>query len=321
MYPSLYYLLKDLLGVEFPFLKNIHSFGLFEAMGFCSAAWILTIELKRKEKKGEFTDEINGLKSIVSPSETVPFVTILAAVTGIGGAKLFGVLDHPTMFLNHPFKTFFLENGFVFFGGLITATVALWTFYHFKKMKPIKIADAVALCLMPAYAIGRIGCHIAGDGDWGIVNLNPKPFSWLPNWIWAYHYPHNISRKGFMLPNCNWEPYCFQLPLPVYPTPLYETIIIFFLFFILWKLRKRITYTGRLTAIYLMMISTERFLIELIRINPVYNFGGLWLTQAQVISILLFTVGCLLFFSAPYLVVNKKHLPIKPSFRKKNILL
>ena len=65
-----------------------------------------------------------------------------------------------------------------------------------------------------------------------------------------------------------------------------------------------------------MMIATERFLIEMIRINPVYNFGGLWLTQAQVISIVLFTGGCLLFFRAPYLVVNKKNLAIKPSIRE-----
>jgi phosphatidylglycerol:prolipoprotein diacylglycerol transferase len=305
MYPSLYYLLKDLLGVEFNFLKTIYSFGLFEALGFCAAAWVLTIELKRKEQKGDFFDVATGRKLNILPSNTVPFVTILAAITGIGGAKLFGVFDNLSGFLKHPIKTFFSGNGFVFFGGLITATVALWAYYHFKKINPLKVADAVALCLMPAYAIGRIGCHIAGDGDWGIANLSPKPFNFLPDWLWAYHYPHNISRIGFVIPQCDWDPYCYQLPIPVYPTPLYETIVVFFLFFILWMLRKRITYTGRITAIYLMMISTERFFIEMIRINPVHNIWGILLTQAQIISIILFTLGCFIFFKAPYLVINK----------------
>ena len=50
--------------------------------------------------------------------------------------------------------------------------------------------------MMLAYSVGRIGCHMSGDGDWGIININPKPFSWLPDWLWAYTYPNNVAIEG-----------------------------------------------------------------------------------------------------------------------------
>ena len=99
-------------------------------------------------------------------------------------------------------------------------------------MRPIHVADAFAPAMMLSYGIGRIGCHVAGDGDWGIVNNYPKPFSWLPDWVWAYTYPNNVLGEGIQIPGCAGQycavclSRCFQhhfmkLLLPFYFLPFY----------------------------------------------------------------------------------------------------
>ena len=294
MYPNLYYIFRDLFGVEMPFLKIINSFGLFVTVSFFAAAWVLMKELKRKEAAGQFNYELNKLKVKVSPINTVSYATIIAAVSGVIGAKIFGISEYWDSFLRHPFANLFSTNGLVFYGGLITASITLWFYYKKKNINTIKMADAIAPSLMAAYAIGRIGCHVAGDGDWGIVNQHAKPLSWIPDWLWAYDYPHNISRAGIYMPDCDWGIYCYHLQTPVYPTPLYETIIVFTLFAILWSLRKRFKVNGRLSAVYLMFIGAERFFIEQIRINPEYNIFGIYLTQAEIISIIFLVGGIVL---------------------------
>jgi prolipoprotein diacylglyceryltransferase len=91
----------------------------------------------------------------------------------------------------------------------------------------------MAPTMMFAYAFGRIGCQISGDGDWGIPNTHPKPFSWMPDWLWAYSYPHNVIGEGKPIAGCD-GPYCNELFPAVYPTPLYEIIACFILFAVLW---------------------------------------------------------------------------------------
>ena len=86
------------------------------------------------------------------------------------------------------------------------------------------------------------------------------------------------------------------LPVPVFPTPLYETIICLILFFVLWKLRKHVKTPLRLFGIYLILNGSERFTVELLRINQTYNFLGLSLTQAQIIAVFLVIFGLLLLF-------------------------
>jgi phosphatidylglycerol:prolipoprotein diacylglycerol transferase len=147
--------------------------------------------------------------------------------------------------------------------------------------------------MMLAYSVGRIGCHLSGDGDWGIVNLHPKPFSWLPDWSWAYTYPNNVAMSGVPIPGCAGR-FCSILPEPVYPTPLYEVIVCFILFLILWRIRKHINYPGMMFGIYLMMNGLERFFIELIRVNTKYHVAGIAFTQAELISSILFICGLLL---------------------------
>jgi len=89
---------------------------------------------------------------------------------------------------------------------------------------------------------------------------------------------------GARIPGCDGEDYCNHLPIPVFPTPIYETLICLGLFFILWAIRKRLKTPGNLFAIYLILNGAERFMIEHIRVNSKYNIFGLHPTQAELIS-------------------------------------
>jgi phosphatidylglycerol:prolipoprotein diacylglycerol transferase len=82
-----------------------------------------------------------------------------------------------------------------------------------------------------------------------------------------------------------------ELPLPVYPTSLYEAIVAITLFFVLWAMRKHIKIPGLLFCIYLMMNGMERFFIEKIRINNLIQFAGFQFTQAELIASIIFLVG------------------------------
>jgi prolipoprotein diacylglyceryltransferase len=151
--------------------------------------------------------------------------------------------------------------------------------------------------LILAYAVGRIGCQLAGDGCWGIVNTSPKPgwLGFLPNWMWSFKYPHNVIDEGLQILNCS-SPHCHVLAAPVFPTPFYETLIGLLIFGILWSLRKKLRTPGFLFCLYLILNGIERFFIERIRINRVYDILGLHLTQAEGIAVLLVITGFLGFW-------------------------
>jgi len=91
--------------------------------------------------------------------------------------------------------------------------------------------------------------------------------------------------------------------LPVYPTPIYEVIVCFILFLILWRIRREIKLPGMMFGIYLMMNGMERFFVELIRVNTKYHVAGISFTQAELISSILFICGLLLVI---YSVKNKE---------------
>ena len=151
--------------------------------------------------------------------------------------------------------------------------------------------DVAGLALLFGYGIGRLGCHFSGDGDWGIANPYDKPFSWFPDWLWAYNYPNNIAKDCSsytfnmeqLNANCDWDATKYIID-PVWTTSPSETIISFILLAILWNIRKRIKVAGVLFFIFLMFYGLERFLIEFIRINHRYE-GFFNLTQAQIISL------------------------------------
>lgn len=375
MYPNLYYIFKDIFGIELTGLKLINSFGFFVAMAFLICAWVLTLELKRKQQQGLFvhTEEtitigapagitelivnfligfVFGYKIIgaftvadaltdpqafilsgrgnlavgiltgllfgglkwwekhkqkldkpetrtvrIWPQDRVGDIVIFAALFGFLGAKIFHNLENWNDFVKDPVGSLTAFSGLTFYGGLICAGIAIIWYARSKKIKVIHLLDAMSTTMMLAYALGRIGCQVSGDGDWGVVNLNPKPFSWLPDWMWAYQYPHNVIGEGTPIPGCV-GPYCNQLALPVYPTALYEIVICLILFFVLWMLRKKIKVAGQMFGYYLLFNGFERFFIEKIRVNTRYEFLPFQPTQAELISFLLIVAGSILIVKA-----------------------
>lgn len=286
MYPRISDIFPDLFGFELPI--PIYSFGAMVAIAVLTAAWLLRLELDRLYAAGRFPGvhfqaqskdkkRRETLKE-QSPAVLVGTITILAMATGFAGAKLFHILENLPDFSRDPFGMIFASGGFTFYGGLLVAAGALSWYVRKKGLKVWTFADAIAPGLMIAYGIGRIGCHLAGDGDWGIVsNLQLKP-EWLPMWLWAETYPNNILNM--------------DLPSPgVYPTPLYELAMAAILFGILWAARKHPFRPGWLFSVYLIFAGIERYLIEKIRVNNVFDVLGLEVTQAEVISVLIIVSG------------------------------
>jgi prolipoprotein diacylglyceryl transferase len=227
------------------------------------------------------------------PQDRVGDMVIYAFVFGFLGAKIFHNLENLDDLIKDPVGSLISFSGLTFYGGLICATIAIWHYCKRNNMKPIHVADCFAPAMMLAYAIGRIGCQVAGDGDWGIVNTHPKPFAALPDWAWAYTYPHNVIGEGVRMFDCVGQ-YCNELPQAVFPTPLYEIIACLILFAFLWAIRKRVKTPGVIAAIYLILNGVERFLIELIRVNTKYHFLGINPTQAELISASLVISGVVL---------------------------
>ena len=227
--------------------------------------------------------------------QTMP-ILFIAVITGILGAKVFHWLENWDEFIADPLGSLISFSGLTFYGGLIAGLIGgIW--YGRSHNIPMRyLMDAVAPALILAYGIGRIGCQISGDGDWGIVNLADKPgwLGFLPDWLWAYDYPHNIINEGVLIPGCT-GPHCYQLAEPVFPTPVYETSMAVIIFIILLSLRKSVKIPGAIFAIYLMFNGIERFTIEKIRVNVKFDFLGMQVTQAEIISTILFVIGVVLF--------------------------
>ena len=375
MYPNLYYAFKDIFGVELEGLKLVNSFGFFVALSFIFSAWILTLELKRKQNLGQFTfteekisvgapaslgellinfllgfvfgfkilgafvidTALNDPQSFILsangswplgilvgivfsglkwweknkqklnkpeertiriwPHDRVGDIVLYAALFGFLGAKVFHNLENWNEFAKDPIGALISFSGLTFYGGLICAAIAIIYYARKRKISVIHLADAMAPTMMFAYAFGRIGCQISGDGDWGIPNTHPKPFSWMPDWLWAYSYPHNVIGEGKPILNCE-GPYCSELVPAVYPTPLYEIIVCFLLFAVLWIYRKKIKVAGQLSGLYLILNGLERFFIEKIRVNTKYEALPLQPTQAELISFVMILSGIVLIIKA-----------------------
>lgn len=344
--PNLYYALKQLFGIELSFLSVFPMFGLLVMCAYLAAASMLTRELKRKEADGlmpGIKEKIKGEEKprLIMPHQRVPHFMMIALIGGIIGAKVFDCLEDIDRFVADPIGELFSRGGLTFYGGLIVAAVLILRHAHKKKINIRHLLDSFAPALMLAYAIGRLGCQISGDGDWGIYNtayrvdsighvsmMKPsewtevtKKYDWyftqrysganiiqhayfprtensfsqlLPDWFFAQSYPHNVVNDGVPIAGCTEERYCNMLPIGVFPTPLYESIASFLLFFLLWGLRKRMRVPGVLFGIYLFMNGVERFLIEKIRVNTKYHILGFAPTQAELISAAL-AVGGIVF--------------------------
>ncbi len=289
MYPRLSDLFYDLFGLELPL--PIYSFGAMVAAAILTAAWVTRAELDRMLAEGRIgmvRVKAQGKAPVgkaarratepAPPSALVGTLTVLALVSGFAGAKVFHILENLDDFLRAPLSMLFSSGGFTFYGGLLTAAAALARHVRRHGLRPWAFGDAVAPSLILGYGIGRIGCHLAGDGDWGIAsNLALKP-EWLPVWLWAETYPRNIL--NVVIP-----------PPGVYPTPLYEFAMCLALFGLLWALRRHPFRDGWLFAAYLVCAGAERMLIEQIRVNNLFLVAGFEVTQAEIISALLILAG------------------------------
>lgn len=228
---------------------------------------------------------------VVMPHQRVGDITILAAISGIVGARLFSILENFGDFLRDPIGQLFSGSGLTIYGGLILAFIVVYRYVKKKGIPPIHVMDSAAPAMILGYAVGRMGCQLAGDGDWGIVHETPVPdWFFLPDWFWAYDYPRNVLNEGVKMADCVGH-YCHHLVPPVYPTPLYEVIMGLMIFGILWALRKRMKVAGSIFFLYVLLNGIERLIIEFIRVNPRYEILGVTLSQAQYIAIGLILTG------------------------------
>jgi len=318
--------------------------------GLILAALLIFLKYREKNKQKLAKPEERIIR--IWPHDRVGDIIVLALIFGIVGAKLFDNLENWDRFIKNPIANLFSPSGLTFYGGLICAAIAIAVYLVKKGINVWHMADSIAPALMIAYAIGRIGCQVSGDGDWGIYNsayisdapgnvikASPIEFekklnenasyflegrvrdqdstissvtdrkanslenvphksfkgpSFLPKWLFAYTFPHNVNEDGILMPECEGK-YCRALPQPVFPTSLYEIVMCGSLFLILWALRKKVNTPGIISAIYLVFTGLERFFIEKIRVNSTYTIFGLHPTQAEIISLFLILAGGIIF--------------------------
>ena len=174
-----------------------------------------------------------------------------ALIGGLVGSRLDYIVQNWDQVSGDVFGNVFSGSGLVFFGGLIGGAIGVLLWAHWRGFLGWDLADAGAPCIAIGYAVGRIGCQVSGDGDYG------EP-SDLP---WAMAYPDGT------VPTTQ----------EVHPTPVYETFTMGLVTLLLWQLRDRLA-PGMLIALYLILAGVERFLVEFIRRNDAV-FAGLTVPQ------------------------------------------
>lgn len=235
-----------------PFLHigvlKIPTYGLMMATAFIVASVLIEHEFRRRGMGKNL-----GWDSVA-----------VALIAGVVGSRINYLIEHPAEFAQAPLKTLFSGSGMTWYGGFILALVAVYLFWRLRKVRILPAMDSMAVVMPLAYGIGRIGCQLSGDGDYG------KP-SGLP---WAMAYPQGT------VPTL----------LRVHPTPVYETLLMTAFFLLLWRLRTKRLANGFLFALYLVGYGLERFFIEFLRTNRPVFIG---LTEAQLVSIGLVLAGAL----------------------------
>jgi len=245
----------------------IYSFGLLLGIGFLLGSYILSLELKRKKLNPEIASTI----------------TILAVVFGIAGAKILFLIEEWKTFVRNPIGEAFTPGGLTWYGGFILGMTAISLYVRSKKIPFLKIWDGLAMGLIIAYGVSRLGCHLSGDGDYGF----PTTLPWGTNYEKGTSPP---SRTFAIFPEITSRYPGGVVPdnTPCHPTPVYEFLLGVAGFALMWNLRKRPWPDGKMFMLYLMISSLFRFSVEFLRLNPRLLFG---LSEAQLISIPLFFAG------------------------------
>lgn len=224
---------------------TLQTFGIMFALAFVAAGAVLARRLKELGKPVDWAYE----------------VIIAGLVGGIVGARLDFIFQNYDDVKGDLLGNLFSGSGLVWFGGAVGGAIGVALWARWRKMLNLTLLDICAVPLSIGYAIGRIGCQISGDGDYGKAWDGP----------WAMAYPNGT------------EP----IDTPVHPTPIYETLAMGLVAYFLWRLRDRVQ-PGILFAIYLVLAGTERLLVEFIRRNSPELLG---LTQAQLISVVMMVAG------------------------------
>jgi len=239
-----------------PFLRFgpilVPTFGLMIAAAMVVAYYVLRADMARR-----------GLAA--KDTTTAEMFVAVPALVGIVGAKIYHVLETPSELFADPLGQLFSRYGLAWFGGLIAGFAAFVWLARLKKYPLLEVFDAGSAAAAIGYGVGRIGCLLSGDGDYGIPTSLP----------WGMSFPHGL------VPTTD----------RVHPTPIYELIAACAIAWILWRLgtqqltARRATDSlrpGSVFAVYLMLTGVARFLVEFIRINP-RSFLGL--TNAQAASV------------------------------------
>jgi phosphatidylglycerol:prolipoprotein diacylglycerol transferase len=279
-FPYLQDLVKAATGIDLPL--PVPTFGLCVLGSLAVSLWVAKGEVRRRHENGQIGLAMRrtgrGVEVPVPPQDLVVDFGLITVLAGIIGARIFSMLEVPRDFIADPLGLIFSRSGFNFFGGWVfgVGTGILYIWRH--RLQILVTCDAFAPAMMLGYALGRIGCQLAGDGDWGVpADMALKPL-WLPHWLWAQTYENNVLGQVITPPG-------------VYPTPIYETAMGLIAFAILWGLRKRPMRPGWLFCLYLLLCGLERSAIELIRVNPQMSLMGLRVTQAQIIAAALTVLG------------------------------
>jgi phosphatidylglycerol:prolipoprotein diacylglycerol transferase len=235
---------------------TLQTFGLMFALAFLAAGALVA---KRFHELGK-------------PPDWAYEMTFSALAGGIIGSRLYFIVANYDDVKHDLLGNILSGSGLVWYGGAIGGAIGVVIWAHHRRFLGLALLDLAAPALALGYAIGRCGCQLSGDGDYGKAWDGP----------WAMSYPDGT------VPTTQ----------TVHPTPIYETLAMGIGAFILWQLRDRFR-TGVLFAIYLLYAGTERFLVEFIRRN---SDAALGLTQAQLESLAMM-IGGLVWI----LVVRRRH--------------
>ncbi len=295
---------------------TVYSYGLMMGIAFIIASYILTKEFERRKLNPSLATEI----------------TLLAIIFGIIGSKALDLIENWDSFIANPLIAF-SPGGLTFYGGLILAIIAIAIYIRKKKIPFLVVADATSPSLILAYGIGRIGCQLAGDGDYGIPTSLPWGTNFAngtvkPHYALSQFYTdhpllavkdHYMALSSQVIRTDEYGSVTkFDEVIKLHPAPIYEFILCTIIFYILWSLRKKYPadrstgwVDGQLFMAYLIFAGVERLSIEFIRLNPLLLFG---LSEAQLISVVLIIVGIIGFV---YLAMNKGKFPkfVPPPFK------
>lgn len=236
---------------------TVYSFGALMALASLCGGWVIWLELKRCRYNPDFASTM----------------VLAAAVGGLIGARILFILEDWSHFIRSPWDFIFSGAGFTWYGGTLGGALAVTWAVRRGGIPWLRAADISAPALALAYGIGRLGCHVAGDGDWGTISDVP----------WAVAYTNAII--GWVHPYTG-------IPYPpgvrVHPTSIYEFIQSVIILAILWPLWKKGYRDGTVFWLYLILAGLARFGVEFWRVNPVIALG---MTEAQWFSMGLAVIG------------------------------